>query len=254
LCHIKDKDHTIDSRERIDQTKSPKKSKRDVAKKSILVVDDEHDLLDLLEYNLKKEGFKVYLADNGEKGIALAQKHQPDLVLLDVMMPKMSGFEVCEVLRQDAEIKRLPIIFLTAKDDEASEVEGLTIGADDYITKPISTVKLVTRIKALLRRYEETEEAEDQLKAHDLVIDRDRYIVVRGIEEFQLPRKEFELLYFLMSRQGKVLDRQTLLNKVWGDNIYVVDRTVDVHIRKIREKLGEGYIETIKGVGYRFRE
>lgn len=225
-----------------------------VAKKSILVVDDEHDLLDLLEYNLKKEGFKVYLADNGEKGINLAQKHQPDLVLLDVMMPKMSGFEVCEALRQDADIKRLPIIFLTAKDDEASEVEGLTIGADDYITKPISTVKLVTRIKALLRRYEETEEVEDQLRAHDLVIDRDRYIVARGVEEFQLPRKEFELLYFLMSRQGKVLDRQTLLNKVWGDNIYVVDRTVDVHIRKIREKLGEGYIETIKGVGYRFRE
>ena len=225
-----------------------------MAKKSILVVDDEHDLLDLLEYNLKKEGFKVYLADNGEKGINLAQKHQPDLVLLDVMMPEMSGFEVCEALRQDANIKRLPIIFLTAKDDEASEVEGLTIGADDYITKPISTVKLVTRIKALLRRYEETEEFEDQLRAHDLVIDRDRYIVARGAEEFQLPRKEFELLYFLMSRQGKVLDRQTLLNKVWGDNIYVVDRTVDVHIRKIREKLGEGYIETIKGVGYRFRE
>lgn len=225
-----------------------------MAKKSILVVDDEHDLLDLLEYNLKKEGFKVYLADNGEKGINLAQKHQPDLVLLDVMMPEMSGFEVCEALRQDADIKRLPIIFLTAKDDEASEVEGLTIGADDYITKPISTVKLVTRIKALLRRYEETEEVEDQLRAHDLVIDRDRYIVVRGAEEFQLPRKEFELLYFLMSRQGKVLDRQTLLNKVWGDNIYVVDRTVDVHVRKIREKLGEGYIETIKGVGYRFRE
>ncbi len=225
-----------------------------MAKKSILVVDDEHDLLDLLEYNLKKEGFKVYLADNGEKGINLAQKHQPDLVLLDVMMPEMSGFEVCEALRQDANIKRLPIIFLTAKDDEASEVEGLTIGADDYITKPISTVKLVTRIKALLRRYEETEEFEDQLRAHDLVIDRDRYIVVRGAEEFQLPRKEFELLYFLMSRQGKVLDRQTLLNKVWGDNIYVVDRTVDVHVRKIREKLGEGYIETIKGVGYRFRE
>lgn len=225
-----------------------------MAKKSILVVDDEHDLLDLLEYNLKKEGFKVYLADNGEKGINLAQKHQPDLVLLDVMMPEMSGFEVCEALRQDANIKRLPIIFLTAKDDEASEVEGLTIGADDYITKPISTVKLVTRIKALLRRYEETEEFEDQLRAHDLVIDRDRYIVVRGAEEFQLPRKEFELLYFLMSRQGKVLDRQTLLNNVWGDNIYVVDRTVDVHVRKIREKLGEGYIETIKGVGYRFRE
>ena len=144
----------------------------------------------LLEYNLKKEGFKVYLADNGEKGINLAQKHQPDLVLLDVMMPEMSGFDVCEALRQDADIKRLPIIFLTAKDDEASEVEGLTIGADDYITKPISTVKLVTRIKALLRRYEETEEVEDQLRAHDLVIDRDRYIVVRGAEEFQPPQSQ----------------------------------------------------------------
>lgn len=225
-----------------------------MAKKSILVVDDEQDLLDLIEYNLKQEGFKVYTADSGAKGIEMAKEHQPDLVLLDLMMPGMSGYEVCETLRSNTSTQSTPIIFLTAKDDEASEIEGLNKGADDYITKPISTVKLVSRIKALLRRFEQSEEPANKLIADDLEINRDKYVVSRGNEEFQLPRKEFELLYYLASRRGKVLDRQTLLNKVWGDNIYVVDRTVDVHVRKIREKLGDHYIETVKGVGYRFKE
>ncbi|GAB5410514.1 MAG: response regulator transcription factor [Balneolaceae bacterium] len=225
-----------------------------MAKKTILVVDDEKDLLDLIEYNLKKEGFNVLKAENGEEGIAVAKEGKPDLVLLDIMMPKMDGLEAVEIMRKDDDLKKIPIIFLTARSDEKTEVEGLNKGGDDYITKPISTTKLISRIKAVMRRFDDTQESVNKLDVHDLEIDKDRYIVKRGEQEFQLPRKEFELLFFLASRRGKVLDRQTLLNKVWGDNIYVVDRTVDVHVRKIREKLGDHYIETVKGVGYRFKE
>ncbi|MBO6584864.1 MAG: response regulator transcription factor [Gracilimonas sp.] len=225
-----------------------------MAKQTILVVDDEKDLLDLIEYNLKKEGFAVLKAENGEEGIKIAKEHKPDLVLMDIMMPKMDGMEAVETMRADEDLKSIPIIFLTARSDEKTEVEGLDKGGDDYITKPISTTKLISRIKAVMRRFDETTEDVDRLDVHDLSIDKDRYIVTRGDEEFQLPRKEFELLYYLASRKGKVRDRQTLLNKVWGDNIYVVDRTVDVHVRKIREKLGDHYIETVKGVGYRFKE
>jgi len=225
-----------------------------LSKQTILVVDDEQDLLDLIEYNLKKEGFKVLKAENGEQGIMAAREHKPNLVLLDIMMPKMGGIEVCDQMRSDPELKHIPIIFLTARSDERTEIEGLDKGADDFITKPISTTKLISRIKAVLRRFDENQEQVQVLEVHDLKIDKDRYIVLRGNEEFQLPRKEFELLYYLASKRGKVRDRQTLLNKVWGDNIYVVDRTVDVHVRKIREKLGDHYIETVKGVGYRFKE
>ena len=225
-----------------------------MSKKTILVVDDEQDLLDLIEYNLKKEGFDVLKAEDGIKGIELAREHSPNLVLLDIMMPNMDGLEVCEVMRDDDKLKNIPIIFLTARGDEKTEVEGLNKGGDDYITKPISTTKLISRIKAVMRRFEENREPENKLEVHDLEIDRDRYLVKRGEEEFQLPRKEFELLFYLAGRKGKVLDRQTLLNQVWGDNVYVVDRTVDVHVRKIREKLGDEYIETVKGVGYRFKE
>ncbi len=223
-------------------------------KQTILVVDDEQDLLDLIEYNLKKKDFEVLKAENGQEGIYLTKKNKPDLVLLDIMMPKMDGLEVCERMRMDPETKQIPIIFLTARGDEKTEIEGLDRGADDYITKPISTTKLISRIKAVLRRFQDTAEEVNRLEVHDLAIDKDRYIVIRNGKDYHLPRKEFELLYYLASRKGKVLDRQTLLNKVWGDNIYVVDRTVDVHIRKIREKLGDHYIETVKGVGYRFKE
>lgn len=225
-----------------------------MSKQTILVVDDEQDLLDLIEYNLKKEGFAVIKAENGLEGIKAAKEHKPDLILLDIMMPKMDGLEVCSQIRQNQEIKKTPIIFLTARGDEKTEVEGLNMGGDDYVTKPISTTKLMSRIKAVLRRFDGTEDEIVKLEVHDLTIDKDRYIVKKGNEDFHLPRKEFELLYFLASRRGRVLDRQTLLNKVWGDNIYVVDRTVDVHVRKIREKLGDHYIETVKGVGYRFKE
>ena len=225
-----------------------------MSKQTILVVDDERDLLDLIEYNLKKEGFKVLKAENGEEGISKAKEHKPDLILLDIMMPKMDGLEAVEIMRKDDDLKKAPIIFLTARSDEKTEIDGLNKGGDDYITKPISTTKLVSRIKAVLRRFDDSEQTANKLEVHDLQIDKDRYIVLQEGNEFQLPRKEFELLFFLASRKGKVLDRQTLLNKVWGDNIYVVDRTVDVHVRKIREKLGDHYIETVKGVGYRFKE
>ena len=225
-----------------------------MSKQTILVVDDEQDLLDLIEYNLRQEGYNVLKAENGADGIQMAKEHMPDLVLLDIMMPQMDGIEVCDRMREDSTLSHIPIIFLTARSDEKTEIEGLNKGADDFITKPISTTKLVSRIKAVLRRFEETEEKVQKLSVHDLEIDKDRYIVTRGDEEFQLPRKEFELLYYLASKRGKVRDRQTLLNKVWGDNIYVVDRTVDVHVRKIREKLGDHYIETVKGVGYKFKE
>jgi len=225
-----------------------------LSKQTILIVDDEQDLLDLIEYNLKQQGFEVLTADNGNRGIQIARDEKPNLVLLDVMMPQMDGIEVCDRMREDPGLKNIPIIFLTARSDEKTEIEGLNKGADDYITKPISTSKLISRIKAVLRRFDEKGEQVQKLNVHDLEIDKERYIVLKSGEEYHLPRKEFELLFYLASKKGKVRDRQTLLNKVWGDNIYVVDRTVDVHVRKIREKLGDHYIETVKGVGYRFKE
>lgn len=223
-------------------------------KQTILVVDDEQDLLDLIEYNLQKEGFNVLKASDGQEGIKVAREQNPSLVLLDIMMPKMDGMEVVERMRSDKDLKHIPIIFLTARGDEKTEVEGLDKGGDDYITKPISTTKLISRIKAVLRRFEETSQMSDKIEVHGITIDKDRYIVSQDDKEFQMPRKEFELLYFLASRKGKVMDRQTLLNEVWGNDVYVVDRTVDVHIRKIREKIGSKYIETVKGVGYKFLE
>tara|TARA_B100000900_G_C20552760_1_gene705461 strand:+ start:396 stop:1073 length:678 start_codon:yes stop_codon:yes gene_type:complete len=225
-----------------------------VSKQTILVVDDERDILDLIEYNLKIEGFNVLKAQNGQEGINKAKEGRPDLILLDIMMPKMDGLEAVEIMRGDKDLKKTPIIFLTAKSDERTEIECLNKGGDDYITKPISTIKLVSRIKAILRRLDSSEQAVNKLEVHDLQIDKDRYIVLQGDREHHLPRKEFELLFYLASRKGRVLARQVLLSKVWGDKVYVVDRTVDVHVRKIREKLGDHYIETVKGVGYRFKE
>jgi two-component system alkaline phosphatase synthesis response regulator PhoP len=225
-----------------------------VPKETILIVDDEVDLLELIEYNLKKAGYNVLKAENGPEGLRLARKHHPDLILLDIMMPRMTGFEVVTQLREDAELKHVPVLFLTARSDEETEVHGLEVGADDFLPKPISTAKLVARIKTALRRAGDAPDTGSELVVHDLVINRERYLVLRGSKEFHLPRKEFEVLHFLASRKGKVIDRQTLLNEVWGPNVFVIDRTVDVHIRKIREKLGEQYIETVKGVGYRFKE
>jgi two-component system alkaline phosphatase synthesis response regulator PhoP len=225
-----------------------------VQKETILVVDDEKDLLDIISYNLKKEGFKVLIAENGREGIELARVHKPDLMLLDIMMPEMDGIEVCKLLKADEFMKQTPVIFLTAKSEERVEVKGLDLGADDFIAKPVSTGKLLSRIKAVLRRYRDDSDPLLILQEHGLTIDRERFVVTQNGVEMNLPKKEFELLYFLASRKGKVLDRQTLLNEVWGNNIYVIDRTVDVHVRKIREKIGEDLIETVKGVGYRFKD
>ena len=224
-----------------------------MSKQTILVVDDEKDLLDLIEYNLKKEGFDVLKAEDGKEGIEMAREHHPDLVLLDIMMPKMDGLEAVEIMRKDDDLKGIPIIFLTARSDEKTEVEGLNKGGDDYITKPISTTKLISRIKAVMRRFDEKEESVNKLEVHDLMIDKDRYIVKRGEEEFQLPRKEFELLTLLTSRPGKVFHRDEILDKIWGNDVVVGGRTIDVHIRKLREKIGEKYIKTVKGVGYKFQ-
>jgi len=225
-----------------------------VPKETILIVDDEADLLELIEYNLKREGYNVLKAENGAEGLRLVRKHHPDLVLLDIMMPRMTGTDVLRAMKDEPELRGVPVIFLTARADEETEIEGLDIGADDFLPKPISTAKLVSRIRSVLRRSTDTVDTGTEVHAHDLVINRERYVVSRAGEEFQLPRKEFEVLFFLAGRRGKVIDRQTLLNEIWGPDVYVIDRTVDVHIRKIREKLGETYIETVKGVGYRFKE
>jgi len=226
-----------------------------LSKSHILLVDDEHDILDLIEYNLIKQGYSVTKADSGSSALAFAREHHPDLILLDIMMPGMDGYEVCSHLKQDPSLKNIPVIFLTARSDETSEVRGLDLGGDDYVTKPISISKLLSRIKALLRRSRgAVEKSEEPIVIHGLEIDREQYVVIKNGNEIRLPRKEFEVLYFLARHKGKVVTRQVLLDEIWGNNIYVVDRTVDVHIRKIREKIGDDMIETIKGVGYRFRK
>ncbi|MEL6612546.1 MAG: response regulator transcription factor [Bacteroidota bacterium] len=227
---------------------------------TILLVDDEQDLLDLVSYNLEKEGYEVVTARDGETALEHAETHDPDLVVLDVMMPNMTGIEVCRRLRENAKLRLTPILMLTARGEESDEIKGLEAGADDYLAKPISPRLLLSRIRALLRRGEREETASTtQLRVHDLHIDRSRYVVTRhegldGEETFRMPRKEFELLYVLAAHPGRVFSREELLDGVWGPNVYVVDRTVDVHVRKVREKIGSDYIETVKGVGYKLRE
>jgi len=225
---------------------------------TILVVDDEEDLLDLLEYNLKQEGFQTLLARDGVEALNMARDHVPDLIVLDIMMPKMDGIEACRRIRKDAHLRTIPILMLTARTEEEDQVAGLDVGADIYLSKPISVSVILSQAKALLRSARRYEVAPDQLTVHDLRVDRDRYLVYQGTngeeEEMRLPRKEFELLYFLASHPGKVFSRQEILDEVWGPDVYVVDRTVDVHVRKIREKIGSQYIETVKGVGYKFKE
>lgn len=223
-----------------------------MSKTLILLIDDEQDILDLIEYNLHKQGYDVITADNGSTGLSLAEKYRPGLILLDIMMPKMDGHQVCTHLKNNPSLEKIPVIFLTARGDEETEVKGLDQGADDYLIKPITISKLISRIKAVLRRVKEPEEIQNNLHFGDVEIDRSRYIVTKSGKEIHLPRKEFELLFYLAGNKGKVLSREILLNNIWG-NVYVVDRTIDVHIRKIREKLGDECIETVKGVGYRFK-
>lgn len=224
----------------------------------ILIVDDEQDILDLLEYNLQQEGFDTMLARDGREALDGARAREPDLIVLDIMMPEMDGIEACRRLRSDAHLRTIPILMFTAKTEEAEQVRGLETGADIYLSKPIAIPVFVSQTKALLRTARRSETPPDRLSVHDLEIDRDRYLVVQEgggePEEKKLPRKEFELLHFLASDPGKVFSRQEILDSVWGEDVYVVDRTVDVHVRKIREKIGSAYIETVKGVGYKFKE
>lgn len=224
---------------------------------TVLVVDDEPDLVELLQYALETAGFRVLTATDGTEGLALAEAEKPDLLVVDIMMPRMDGIELTERVRERAALRLTPILMLTARTDERDEILGLEAGADDYLPKPVSPRRLVSRVKALLRRIEREEEATTALiHVHDLVVDRERYIVERPAtgETFRLPRKEFELLFFLASHPGRVFERDDLLSAVWGADVVVVDRTVDVHVRKIREKIGSDYIETVKGVGYRLAE
>jgi two-component system alkaline phosphatase synthesis response regulator PhoP len=226
--------------------------------KTILIVDDERDIVDLLKYNLQKEGYRTLTASNGKQALERADK-KPDLILLDVMMPEYDGWEVLRRLRKKSGTAQIPVIFLTAKDSETDEVVGLELGADDYITKPISIPKLIARIKTTIRKKEQpaAPEAEPQvLRVGQIEIIPDQHIVRINKKEVFFPRKEFQTLVYLTTHLGSVVNRETLLNAVWGTDVYVVDRTVDVHIRKIREKLGKfaEYIETIKGVGYRMKE
>lgn len=225
----------------------------------ILVVDDEKDIVDILKYNLEKENeFTVITASDGKEAIDKAVYEKPNLILLDIMMPELNGFEVCKRLKTYPETTKIPVIFLTAKENEIDEIIGLELGADDYIQKPISPRKVIARVKSVIRRtYSEPDQmikTDGYVKFRKLEIDTIAHCVKINDEEVFFPKKEFQLLHFLLSNRGKVLSREVLLNQIWGENIYVVDRTIDVHIAKVREKLGEYsvYLETIKGLGYRF--
>lgn len=223
-------------------------------KAKILIVDDEADVLELLAYNLEQSGYEVIRAHNGAEGVEKALKHLPDLIILDLMMPVMDGIQACEAIRREEKLSHAPVVFLTARGEEYSELAGFEAGADDYIVKPIKPRILLKRIKALLKRGKAAGEVSipgNVLVFNDLEINKDEYTVkVKGIET-ELTRREFELLFFLASKPGKLFSRQELLDKIW-ENIYITDRTVDVHVRKLREKVGPDYISTVKGVGYKF--
>jgi len=221
----------------------------------ILLVDDEPDILEILSYNLTSEGYQVYTARNGAEGVEKARKKNPHLIILDVMMPEMDGIEACEIIRKTKGLQDSIIAFLTARNEDYSQVAGFDAGADDYITKPIKPKVFISKVKALLRRLKNQEGSwEDILKVGKLVINREEYKVVNKGEELTLPRKEFELLALLASKPDKVFKREVILDKVWGQEVVVGGRTIDVHIRKLREKIGESHFKTVKGVGYKFVE
>jgi len=221
---------------------------------TILIVDDEKDILEFLSYNIKKEGYRVFTASNGEEAVQMAQQISPSLILMDVMMPQMDGIEACQIIRKDLQLVQPIIAFLTARAEDYAQIAGFEAGADDYINKPIRPRLLISKIESLLRRINVERNANSEEANHGLVIDRERFVVVVNNQEFQLPKKEFELLELLASRPGKVFNREQILNIVWGNEAIVGERTIDVHIRKLREKLGESYIRTIKGVGYTFQQ
>ncbi len=225
-----------------------------MSKKSqkILIVDDEADIQELLKYNLSKEGFDVKTASDGLRAIEIAKTFIPDLILLDIMMPKMDGVETCRQIRDTPELAGTFVIFLTARSEEYSEVAAFDMGADDYITKPIKPRALISRINALFRRESKAKKESETIDTGELIVDKSSYTVTLNGEKINLPKKEFELLYFLVRNPGKVFGRNELLQNIWGSDVYVLARTVDVHVRKVREKIGEGHIQTVKGVGYKF--
>jgi len=219
----------------------------------ILLVDDEPDILEILSYNLSSEGYNIYTAKTGVEAVEKAKKKHPHLIILDVMMPEMDGIETCEIIRQTKGLEDTIIAFLTARNEDYSQVAGFDAGADDYITKPIKPKVLVSKVKSLLRRFKKSEETpQDILKVGKLVINREEYKVINKGKELVLPRKEFELLSLLASKPDKVFKREVILDKVWGQEVVVGGRTIDVHIRKLREKIGEEHFKTVKGVGYKF--
>ncbi len=218
----------------------------------ILLVDDDQDILEFIGYNIKKEGFEVATASNGKDAIEVAKKFKPDLIILDVMMPEMDGMETCHQMRNMPMLKDTLIVFLTARGEDYSQIAGFDAGADDYITKPVKPRVLVSKVRAILRRKGSTQNDQSEIEANGVSIDRERYLMKKDNVEFNLPKKEFELLALLMSKPGKVFTREVILDSVWGGEVVVGDRTIDVHIRKLREKLGDQYIKTVKGVGYKF--
>lgn len=224
----------------------------DKRKIKVLVVDDEPDIVEILKYNLQKEGYEVSTAEDGVKAVKVASKFLPDVILLDIMMPGQDGVETCLQIRQIPELKNAFIIFLTARMEEYSEVAAFDVGADDYITKPIKPRALMSRIAALFRRELKKEQEQVQIKIKDLTIDRGSYTIDKSGKTITLPKKEFELLYFLAKNPNMVFSRDELLQNIWGADVFVLARTVDVHIRKVREKIGDDYITTVKGVGYKF--
>ena len=218
---------------------------------TILLVDDEPDILEIVRYNLTSEGYNVETAENGLEAIEQAKNVKPQLIIMDVMMPKMDGIEACEKIRNIPELSETVITFLTARGEDYSQMAGFEAGADDYITKPIKPKVLVSKVKALLRRFKEEEE-DEKIKLGNLTINREEYKIILGKKEMVLPRKEFELLALLASKPGKVFKREDILDTIWGNEVIVGGRTIDVHIRKLREKIGDDKFKTVKGVGYKF--
>lgn len=217
----------------------------------ILLVDDEPDILEIVGYNLSEEGYKIFTASNGREAVAVAKQVKPHLIILDVMMPEMDGMEACEIIRNTPELSSTIITFLTARNEDYSQVAGFDAGADDYIAKPIKPKLLVTKVKALLRRLRIEGIATENLNVAGIEINREEYKIIMNGKEIILPRKEFELFYLLASKPGKVFKREEILDKVWGNEVVVGGRTIDVHIRKLREKISEDLFKTIKGVGYK---
>lgn len=227
----------------------------EVENKKILIVDDEEDILEFVSYNLRKEGYQLFTAQNGRDAIRSAKEHIPHLILLDVMMPDMDGIETCREIRNIPELQACIIAFFTARNEDYSLIAGLDAGADDYITKPIRPRVLVSKVAALLRRHNTQKTASERVITRGkIVIDSEKYLVFLEGKEVFLPRKEFELLHLLASKPGRVFTRDEIFNRIWSDDVIVSDRTIDVHIRKIREKLGDEVIKTVKGVGYKFEQ